>query len=88
MDIKKINETLDKLNEGILTTDKEEENYQNFITALERISKKYGIGLSGCGVFDYWDENGFRSIMYKRDSSSGDLRIQELIFSDGTSIDD
>lgn len=70
---------------GILTTDKEERNYQGFMTELEKISKKYGIGLSACGCFDYWDENGFQKITYRRDSSSGDLRIDELIFSDGTS---
>ena len=72
---------------GILTTDKEERNYQAFITELEKISKKYGIGLSACGCFDYWDENGFKSISYTRDSSSGDLRIEELTFSDGEKLD-
>lgn len=69
---------------SIETTNKEERNYQGFITELEQISKKYGIGLRACGCFDYWDENGFKDIIYKRDSSSGDLIIQELIFSDGT----
>ena len=69
---------------GIETTVKEERNYQKFITELEEISKKYGIGLSACGCFDYWDEDGFKDIIYKRDSSSGDLRIEELVFSDGT----
>ena len=69
---------------GIETTEKEERNYQKFINELEKISKKYGIGLIACGCFDYWDENGFKSIEYSRDSSSGDLMIRELTFSDGT----
>ena len=72
---------------GILTTDKEERNYQAFITELEKISKKYGIGLNACGCFDFWDENGFQSISYHRDSSSGDLQIKELTFSDGEKLD-
>ena len=55
---------------------------------LEKLSKKYGIGISGCGVFDYWDEDGFKEIEYRKDSSSGDLRIDKLVFSDGTSIND
>ena len=55
---------------------------------LEKISKKYGIGISGCGVFDFFDENGFKEIKYRKDSSSGDLRIEKLVFSDGTSLDD
>ena len=67
---------------------KYEANFQKFITGLEKLSKKYGIGISGCGVFDYWDENGFKEIEYTKDSSSGDLRIEKLIFSDGTSFDD
>ena len=69
---------------GMITNEKEEKNYQAFITELEKISKKYGIGLSACGCFDFWDEDGFKKIEYRRDSSSGDLRIDELIFSDGT----
>ena len=73
---------------GIMTTDKEERNYQAFMNELEKLSKKYGIGISGCGVFDYWDENGFKEIEYRKDSSSGDLRIEKLVFSDGTSLDD
>ena len=72
---------------GIETTPKEEKNYQKFISELEKLSKKYGIGLSACGCFDYWDEDGFQKITYKRDSSSGDLRIDELIFSDGTILE-
>ena len=73
---------------GIMTNDKEERNYQAFMNELEKLSKKYGIGISGCGVFDYWDENGFKEIEYRKDSSSGDLRIEKLVFSDGTSLDD
>lgn len=69
---------------GIETTTKEERNYQNFMTELEKISKKYGIGLFACGCFLYSDEDGFKDIVYKRDSSSGDLVIQKLVFSDGT----
>ena len=42
---------------GIMTTDKEERNYQ-------------------------------AEIKYRKDSSSGDLRIEKLVFSDGTSLDD
>ena len=72
---------------GIETTPKEERNYQAFITELETISKKYGIGLMACGCFDYWDEEGFKDIIYRRDSSSGDLRIEELVFSDGTYLE-
>ena len=72
---------------GIYLEEKEEQNYQAFITELEKISKKYGIGISGCGIFKYWDENGFKKITYKRDSSSGDLWTEELIFSDGTILE-
>ncbi len=72
---------------SIETTEKEECNYQGFITELEQISKKYGIGLSACGCFDFWDEDGFKDIIYKRDSSSGDLIIQKLVFSDGKVCD-
>ena len=72
---------------GIETTDKEERNYQAFITELEKISKKYGIGLNAVGCFDFYDEDGFQNIKYKRDSSSGDLIIDELTFSDGTKLD-
>lgn len=73
---------------SIETTPKEERNYQGFITELEQISKKYGIGLSACGCFKYWDEKGFEDIVYNRDSSSGDLIIEELMFSDGTLLND
>ena len=72
---------------GIETTNKEERNYQAFITELEKISKKYGIGLNAVGCFDFYDEDGFQSIKYIRDSSSGDLIIDELTFSDGTKLD-
>ena len=72
---------------GIMTTVKEERNYQAFMNELEKLSKKYGIGISGCGVFDYWDESGFKEIEYRRDSSSGDLRIKKLVFSGGSSLD-
>mgnify|MGYP003309914526 CR=1 FL=1 len=73
---------------GIKTTEKEEKNYQAFIKELEKISKKYGIGLSGCGCFEFWDEDGFKEISYVNDSSSGDLRIKKLIFSDDTKLND
>lgn len=69
---------------GIETTQKEERNYQAFITELEKISKKYGIAFESVGGFAFSDENGFKSIKYSRDSSSGDLLVKELTFSDGT----
>lgn len=69
---------------GIETTEKEERNYQKFITELEKISKKYGIAFESVGGFAFSDENGFKSIKYSRDSSSGDLLVKELTFSDGT----
>ena len=72
---------------AIKTENKEEKNYQNFMNELEKISKKYGIGLMGCGCFRYWDEDGFQKISYTRDSSSGDLMIEELVFSDGTDFE-
>ena len=37
---------------------------------------------------DFFDENGFKEIEYRKDSSSGDLRIEKLVFSDGTSLND
>lgn len=73
---------------GIMTTEKEEKNYQGFIKGLEKLSKKYGIGISGCGVFKFWDEDGFKEIEYTNDSSSGDLWVNKLVFSDGTLLDD
>lgn len=72
---------------GIYLNDKEEENYQAFIKGLEKLSKKYGIGISGCGVISYTDENGFKSITYTNDSSSGDIFIRQLTFSDGEKIE-
>ena len=51
------------------------------------ISKKYGIAFEAVGGFAFSDENGFKSIEYSRDSSSGDLIIDELTFSDGTKLD-
>lgn len=72
---------------GISLDEKEERNYQNFMIELEKIAKKYGIGLAGCGTFKYSDANGFQSIEYRKDSSSGDLKINKLIFSDGTKTD-
>lgn len=69
---------------GIETTEKEEQNYQAFITELEKISKKYGIAFESVGGFAFSDENGFKSIKYSRDSSSGDLLVKELTFSDDT----
>ena len=53
----------------------------------KKLSSKYGIAFEGCGVFAFSDENGFKSIKYRKDSSSGDLRIDELVFSDGTKAD-
>ena len=52
--------------------EKYEKNYQGFMKELTRISKKYGIG------------NGFKDIEYYNDSSSGDIRIAGIIYSDGT----
>ena len=72
---------------GIYLEEKEEKNYQAFMDELEKISKKYGVAFEGCGVFAFCDKNGFKSIKYRKDSSSGDLRIDELVFSDGTKAD-
>ena len=72
---------------GINLNEKEEKNYQGFITELEKISKKYGIAFEAIGGFAFSDENGFKSIEYSRDSSSGDLLVKELTFSDGTKAD-
>ena len=72
---------------GIYLEEKEEQNYQAFITELEKISKKYGIAFEAIGGLAFSDENGFKSIKYSRDSSSGDLLIKELTFSDGTKAD-
>lgn len=72
---------------GIYLEEKEEQNYQAFITELEKISKKYGIAFEAIGGLAFSDENGFKSIKYSRDSSSGDLLVKELTFSDGTKAD-
>ena len=72
---------------GICLEEKEELNYQAFITELEKISKKYGIAFESVGGFAFSDENGFKNIRYSRDSYSGDLLIKELTFSDGTKSD-
>ena len=71
----------------IYLEEKEEKIYQVFMKELEKISKKYGIAFEGCGVFAFCDEKGFKSIKYRKDSSSEDLRIDELVFSDGTKAD-
>ncbi len=68
---------------GICLEDKEEQNYQAFITEFERISRKYGIAFKAVGGLTFSDVNGFKEIEYSRDSSSGDLIIKKLIFSDG-----
>ena len=64
--------------------EKYEKNDQGFMKELTRISKKYGIGINACGCFDYYDLNGFKDIEYYNDSSSGDIRIAGIIYSDGT----
>lgn len=43
---------------GIYLEEKEERNYQKFITELEKISKKYGIAFESVGGFAFSDENG------------------------------
>lgn len=70
----------------ISTEQKREKDYQNFISDLEKISKKHGIGISAVGCFKFFDIDGFQEIKYHRDSSSGDLDIDALTFSDGTSM--
>lgn len=55
---------------GIYLEEKEEKIYQVFMKELEKISKKYGIAFEGCGVFAFCDEKGFKSIKYRKDSSS------------------
>ncbi|MBR6126245.1 hypothetical protein IKQ21_01020 [bacterium] len=62
---------------------KYDKNFQKFITGLEKLSKECGIAISACGCFDYYDLNGFKEVVYKRDSSSGDLDIVSIIDSDG-----
>jgi len=68
---------------GISLNEKEEKNYQGFIKDLEKISKKYGIAIEGCGLFTYYDLNGFKNIEYSKDSSSGDIWVKKLTYSDG-----
>ena len=65
---------------------KEELNYEMFIKELEQISKKYGIGLSGCGIIKYTDEKGFKKIKYTNDLSSADLWIESIKFSDDSQV--
>jgi len=69
---------------GIILTEKQEKNYQKFISELEKLSKKHGIAIQACGCFYYDEESSFKEIEYRRDSSSGDLDIDILVFSDGT----
>ena len=73
---------------GINLTGKQEKNYQAFISELEKISKKHGIAIQACGCYFYDEGVPFQEIEYRRDSSSGDLDIDTLIFSDGTSLRD
>ena len=85
--MKVINVIVDKRKERLMRLDdKQEKNYQKFISELEKISKKYGIAISACGCFYYDDGVSFQEIEYRRDSSSGDLNIDKLIFSDGESL--
>ena len=53
---------------------------------LEKLSKQCGIAISACGCFPAYDLDGFKAITYKRDSSSGDLDIASITFSDGEII--
>ena len=63
--------------------EKYEQNFQKFITGLEKLSKECGIAIEACGCFECYDLNGFKHIEYRRDSSSGDLDIVSIIDSDG-----
>ena len=65
-----------------MTTDKEERNYQAFMNELEKLSKKYGIGISGCGVFDYWDEPD-EFFVFERKNNFIIIKYYEKIFSLG-----
>ena len=58
-------------------------NFQKFIKGLEKLSKECGIAIRACGCFDYYDINGFKDIKYNSDSSSGDLNIEKVIYSNG-----
>ena len=75
--------------------EKYEANFQKFIDGLEKLSKQCGIAklskqcgiaISACGCFPAYDLDGFKAITYKRDSSSGDLDIASITFSDGEII--
>ena len=66
--------------------EKYDNNFQKFITGLEKLSEECGIAISACGCFDYYDLDGFKEVVYKRDSSSGDLSIEKLIYSDGEKL--
>lgn len=60
-----------------------EKNYQNFMKDLTKISKKYGMAISACGCFDYYDVDGFKDIEYRIDSSSGDIQYNRIVLSNG-----
>lgn len=62
-----------------------ERNYQTFINGLEKLTKKTGIGISACGCF-FYDLKGFKTLKYKKDSSSGDLYPEIAICKDGTNL--
>jgi len=68
--------------------EKYEKNYQGFMKELTKISKKYGIAISACGCFRYYDLNGFKDIEYYDDSSSGDIRLAGIIYSNGIEEED
>ena len=58
----------------IITTKKEETNFQMFVDELTNISKKYNCAISSCGGVRIFDENvDIQDIVYTRDSSSGDI---------------
>ena len=68
-----------------LIQEKLDTNYEKFMAGLQDLSKKYGFAIQACGCF-YWDANGFQDIEYRVDRSSGDIRIDKLIFSDGEEL--
>ena len=52
--------------------DKTWPNFSTFITELEKLSRKYGVAVSG--HFDITDNiEEFKDIVYDRDISSGDI---------------
>ena len=52
--------------------DKTWPNFSTFITELEKLSRKYGVAVSG--NFDITDDiEEFKDIVYDRDISSGDI---------------